>query len=556
MFETYIAALRLIQKYSGPEERFRVKMALLSGLFRGICLFAIPFLFSIIIEDITAKNFQTVELFFAVLIVSILLSVCNNYGYRRVEATFTYLAILVRKGLFDEIHSKPLDWHTKQSTGYISSTVERCAMAVRPLFFETTWNYIPNTFILIAFSVYTFILSPWLTLYFLIFLFSIMLASRLLYKKRIQLLKERSVNESLFNKIFFDLLSNIQTLKKLHIKLFANKSLDKEKKGLKKTEYAIGRYNAFQWGFVEISMEVMFFLPFSYYLWQAIQTGEGLSVLVMLMSIRGVVMSFTSQFLNLMLTLSKSQADFHVLNDRLFEDTTFVPHTDYLPKSWDKIHFSKTIYTYTKDENGFVHRVADLEIKRGEHIAVIGASGHGKTTFMNLVTQNLFVDEGTVSLDDTDYKKVSPEFFERNMAYVSQDVELFNMSFEDNITLKKDISKERLQKVLDGCCLTDLVERMGGDLSTFVGEKGIRVSAGEKQRINLARGLLLDRDVLVLDEITANLDPHTADKIWGFVFEEYKDRTIIAISHESKLKEHAHTFIEFHKGEMVKSYSV
>jgi len=85
-------------------------------------------------------------------------------------------------------------------------------------------------------------------------------------------------------------------------------------------------------------------------------------------------------------------------------------------------------------------------------------------------------------------------------------------------------------------------------MNAEIGEKGVKVSGGEKQRINLARGLLLDRDILVLDEITANLDPATTAKIWQFIFSKYKNKTIIAISHEPELLKHVNKRIVFHGG--------
>lgn len=99
----------------------------------------------------------------------------------------------------------------------------------------------------------------------------------------------------------------------------------------------------------------------------------------------------------------------------------------------------------------------------------------------------------------------------------------------------KRVAPEKLQKIIDGCCLNELIERMNGNIHTDIGEKGVKVSAGEKQRISLARGLLLDRDILVLDEITANLDPITTQNIWNFIFTAYGDKTIIAVSHEKDL---------------------
>ncbi|MBD5398863.1 ATP-binding cassette domain-containing protein, partial [bacterium] len=83
---------------------------------------------------------------------------------------------------------------------------------------------------------------------------------------------------------------------------------------------------------------------------------------------------------------------------------------------------------------------------------------------------------------------------------------------------------------------------------TPIGEKGIKVSGGERQRINLARGLLLNRDILVLDEITANLDPVTTERIWNYIFKDYKEKTIVAISHEKGLLQHTNKVVRFRNG--------
>ena len=139
-------------------------------------------------------------------------------------------------------------------------------------------------------------------------------------------------------------------------------------------------------------------------------------------------------------------------------------------------------------------------------------------------------------------------FFDEHITYISQDVELFDMTLYDNIVMGKRVAPEQLQKIIDGCCLNELIERMNGNIHTDIGEKGVKVSAGEKQRISLARGLLLDRDILVLDEITDNLDPITTQNIWNFIFTAYGDKTIIAVSHEKDLLNHITRRLEFKKG--------
>ena len=148
----------------------------------------------------------------------------------------------------------------------------------------------------------------------------------------------------------------------------------------------------------------------------------------------------------------------------------------------------------------------------------------------------------------SDYADVADDFFDKNLTYISQDVELFDLSLYENITLGHRVKKQELDRILSGCCLDDLIKKHNNDLNLTIGEKGIKVSGGERQRINLARGLILNREILVLDEITANLDPKTTKKIWEFIFREYKDKTIIAISHTPELLNHVNKVIEFNNG--------
>ena len=230
-------------------------------------------------------------------------------------------------------------------------------------------------------------------------------------------------------------------------------------------------------------------------------------------------------------------------------DETFSNPVNY---RYDGTALTETVVTYdfeyVKDGSIFSHKVADFTIHPGDHIAVTGKSGEGKTTFLNLFTNQFHVMGGSISVDNIDYKDLPAAFFDEHITYISQDVELFDMTLYDNIVMGKRVAPEKLQKIIDGCCLNELIERMNGNIHTDIGEKGVKVSAGEKQRISLARGLLLDRDILVLDEITANLDPITTQNIWNFIFTAYGDKTIIAVSHEKDLLNHITRRLEFKKG--------
>ena len=350
-----------------------------------------------------------------------------------------------------------------------------------------------------------------------------------------------------YGKTFIDFLYNVRSVKKMNLLGFVNKKLDDKGEKVFASCIKTMHYNAYQYGFIETFINVLFLLPIGYYVYQFIKTGVGVEVIVMIAAIQGKISELGLQLMALMTELARAGVDCRILAEHLGEDKPKTTSRKNI-KKWHKIKFDSTYFEYTKDGNLFLHKVADFTIHQGDHIAVTGKSGEGKTTFLNLFTNQFAVAKGKVTVDGVDYKDLPTAFFDDHITYISQDVELFDMTLYDNIVMGKRVPAEKLQKVIDGCCLNELIARMNGNLHTDIGEKGVKVSAGEKQRIALARGLLLDRDILVLDEITANLDPTTTQNIWNYIFSAYGDNTIIAVSHEKDLLNHVSRKLEFKKG--------
>jgi ABC-type transport system involved in cytochrome bd biosynthesis fused ATPase/permease subunit len=306
-------------------------------------------------------------------------------------------------------------------------------------------------------------------------------------------------------------------------------------------------YNAKQWGAMEFIMQGMTLGPIGYFLYQYIKTGSGLDVVVMIAAIAPQLEQTGRRMMYFMTSSAKVLTEYARLAEHL-GDAASVEVSGKPMNNWKTITFDNTHFEFIKDGHIFHHKVPFFEIKRGDKIAIVGRSGEGKSTFLNLLTGQFPCQSGQIVVDKTSYTDAGQAFFDKHITYISQDVELFDMSLYDNIVMGKRVSQEALQKIIDGCQLNELIARMDGNLHNDIGEKGVKVSAGEKQRINLARGLLLNRDILVLDEITANLDPATTQKIWEFIFTEYADKTIVAVSHEKDLLNHIERRLEFKRG--------
>ncbi|MGG4169457.1 ABC transporter ATP-binding protein [Rossellomorea vietnamensis] len=183
-----------------------------------------------------------------------------------------------------------------------------------------------------------------------------------------------------------------------------------------------------------------------------------------------------------------------------------------------------------KDEN--VLKGVSFSIGAGEKWALVGPSGSGKSTIVDLLFKLYDTGVGKIEVDGRDIREWDTGWIRSQMAIVTQDVMLRSGTLADNLRIgKRDASDEELLKALEDSGLGDLIETLPEGLDTSVGERGSLLSGGQKQRLSLARALLKDAPILILDEASSALDPITETKINEAVLRAGKNQTIIIVSH-------------------------
>jgi ATP-binding cassette subfamily B protein len=170
-------------------------------------------------------------------------------------------------------------------------------------------------------------------------------------------------------------------------------------------------------------------------------------------------------------------------------------------------------------------------IPRGRRVAVVGHTGAGKSTLINLLMRFYDVDEGQITVDGADLRRVGLTSLRGLFGLVLQDVFIFSGTLEENITLGRPLDRGRLEAVLEHSQLRDLVGRLPLGLETQVGERGQKLSAGERQLVAFARMLYLEPQVLLLDEATANIDSETENKIRQVIERVSHRLTTFTIAH-------------------------
>jgi len=218
------------------------------------------------------------------------------------------------------------------------------------------------------------------------------------------------------------------------------------------------------------------------------------------------------------------------------------------PKShgieFDNVHFSY--------ENKEILHGIDVTLPDRTTTAVIGPSGSGKTTLCNLIARFWDVDSGSVKIGGKDVREYTLESLMEQISMVFQNVYLFADTIENNIKFgRPQATHPEVMEAARKACCADFIEDLPDGYDTVIGEGGASLSGGEKQRISIARAMLKDAPIVILDEATANVDPENEDRLQKAIEELTRDKTIIMIAHRLKTVRNADLILVVDEGRIV-----
>ena len=189
------------------------------------------------------------------------------------------------------------------------------------------------------------------------------------------------------------------------------------------------------------------------------------------------------------------------------------------------------VFAYEDAEKNAVDGVT-LQIKAGEHGALVGPSGGGKTTLASLIARFWDVKEGSIKLGGVDVRDITSSELMNQISYVFQDSKLLKLSILENVRIgRPDATDAEVMKALEKAQCMDIIEKLPDGVHTKIGAEGVYVSGGEAQRLSIARAFLKNAPVLILDEATAFADPDNEQRVQAAFETLSRDKTVIMIAH-------------------------
>lgn len=235
---------------------------------------------------------------------------------------------------------------------------------------------------------------------------------------------------------------------------------------------------------------------------------------------------------------------------RILYANTIPDRSNGLSPKKNNISFENIFFYYEKDN----FKIEDLsfDIKENSITALVGESGSGKTTITNLLLRFYDVNQGSIKLGNIDIRDIPYDELLNRISIVMQNVQLFNNTIEENLRVgKKDANKEEIIEACKKSKIHDFIMSLPEQYETHIGENGGLLSGGQRQRISIARAFLKNAPILILDEMTSNVDPINESLIQEAITELAKDRTVLVIAHHLNTIQHADQILVFQKGKLL-----
>ena len=540
------------------KNRGRVGLALLCLLGAKIALMYIPFLLKALVDGLDTDPSQ--------LAIQAILILVLAYGAARLTTTLfgeirdTLFGRVTEKAMheislstFKHVHSLDLDYHLNRRTGGLARDIERGTDGISFLLRFFIFNIAPTLFEIAMVAIILWV--NYGAQYALVVLLSVMAYGSFSFRAtswRTQYVREVNRADSDSQTRAVDSLLNYETVKYFNNEPFEagryDIALDIWEQARRKNRLSLFALNAGQALIIAISQTLMLGMA-------ALSVGAGDMSLGDFILINQFMLQLFLPlgflgfvYREIKAALANIERLFRVLEER----PRIAPHSAApdLALSAGDIQFSHIEFAYRESEK--VLENFNLHIKGGQTVALVGVSGAGKSTVSKLLFRFYDPTQGVISIDGTDIREINLPSLRQAIAVVPQDCVLFNDSLRENIRYGRPAATDSdIEQAVQAAHLAEFVERLPDGLDTLVGERGLKISGGERQRVAIARAVLKQAHILIFDEATSSLDSHSEQAVLKAFKALAGRQTTLVIAHRLSTIVDADQIVVMHAGSVV-----
>ena len=454
----------------------------------------------------------------------------NRVGYTGIQSQGARIIQDLRLRMGDHLRNLNLGYFNKHNIGNVINIITNDLQDFEHVLTHSTSELIKLGILSVYLLLVTFAISPILGILQILIAAAgaIFIVLGMKKSSKIALKKKHTMDDVVSRMIEY--ISGMELFKSYNLAGEKFKRLKDSFNDLKKesinTEIALAPYILIFQLTVDISFALLLLVSTQLFISGSINKIMFFSYIIIGLSLSNILKAFSGQYVFFQYMKLATDKLINVYNEKeISYEFEVMPFKNY------DIKFENVSFSYEKDKP--VLKNISFEAKQGTSTALVGSSGSGKTTVTNLIARFWDCQSGIISIDGIDITKIYPEELLKNISMIFQDVYLVNDTIENNIKLgKPDATHEEVVKAAKDASCHEFITELENSYDTVVGEGGSTLSGGEKQRISIARALLKDTPIILLDEATASLDADNEHEIRKSLDKLIKNKTVITIAHK------------------------